>query len=349
MTRTAIVLLALLTACASPRPAPQPPSGPPARVDLTRVIASAPFAGLLAQYDADIAALKRSANDPALAGMHDAIGTSAADVARRLDAGSRRLRDLHVRPVALPNPGAQPARDFGAAVAPFRAAASGRAERAIALRAAQMREREATIAYDFERAHGGRRLVLELKLRDLHLDAETRRRDRAALAGLDAREAALVAAARAGDDAELASYRAQQMAQASAAAQGMAADVATHARTASAVRLQAVPSAWVPRWSDGDAAATAARFGQARGDLTNGLHALAKSDDAGRRSVNDEISALQRERDALRAEILASAQDRAARIAASHGLGRVYTTAAPSNARDLTGAVLQSYSVSTGS
>ena len=352
MTRAVLVLLALLASCApSPISSPEPAFGAaPARIDLARVLASPPFAAMLAHYDADIAALRRSAGDPAFAGTRAAIAASASDVARRLDAGTQRLRNLHVEPVALPKSAAQPAHDFGDAVEPFRRAALARAERATALRAAQMREREATIAYDYERAHGGRRLVLELKLRDLHLDAATRRRDRAELAALDASEAAMVSAARARDDAELASYRAQRQAQALAESASMAADVAAHARASRSISLQTNSAqTWVPRWSDDAGANTVARFTAARADLTSRLLALRKADDAAGSSVNDEIAGLQRERDALRAQIVASAQARAVKIAAAQRLGRVYPSGAPAGARDLTGAVLQSYSVSTGS
>jgi hypothetical protein len=352
VTRAVLVLLALLASCA-PRTisSPEPHAGAtPARIDVTRVLASPPFAALLAQYDADLAALRRSAKDPAFAGTDAAVGASAADVARRLDAGAQQLRGLHAEPIALPKSVAEPRHDFGDTVEPFRRAASARAERATALRAAQMREHEATIAYDFERAHGGQRLLLELKLRDLHLDAATRQRNRAELAALDAREAALVSAARARDDAELASYRAQRQTQALAESASMAADVASHARAARTISLQtnsALP--WVPRWSDGDGANTIARFAAARADLTSRLLAVRNADDAGRSSVNEEIAGLQRDRDALRAQIVASAQARAAKIAAARRLGRVYTSGAPAGARDLTEAVLQSYSVSTGS
>ncbi len=352
MTRACLVLVALLVSC-SPHPVAQPQpalGGTPARIDLARVLAGPPFAAMLAQYDADLAVLRRASNDAAFAGTHAAIGTSATDVARRLDAGARRLNGLHAEPVALPKSTAQPAHDFAAAVEPFRRAALARAERATALRAAQMREREATIAYGYERAHGGQRLVLQLKLRDLHLDAATRRRDTAELAALDAREAALVAAARARDDAELAAYRAQRQAETIASVSSMAADVAAHARATQTLSLETQSAAgWIPHWSTAAGTSTVARFAAARADLTKRLLAVRDSGDADRASVKQEIVALQRERDALRAQIVASAEARAAKIAAAHGLGRVYTGAAPAHARDLTAAVLQSYSVSTGS
>src|SRR5581483_3919911 len=209
---------------------------------------------------------------------------------------------------------------------------------------------EATIAYDYERAHGGRRLVLELKLRDLHLDAATRRRDTAELAALDHGEAALVRAARVRDDAELATYRAQRQAAALAAVNAMSADVADHARATRTLSLKtASAAAWVPHWTDAAGAETVAQFTAARVDLTKRLLAVQSASDAAGTSVRQEIAALQRERDALREQIVASAEARAATIAARRGLGRVYAGVAPANARDLTGAVLHSYSVSTGS
>ncbi len=352
MTRASLVLLALLVSCA-PHAAAQPQpalGGTPARIDLARVLAGPPFGAMLAQYDADLAVLRRASNDAAFAGTHAAIGASATDVARRLDAGARRLNGLHAEPVVLPKSAAQSAHDFAAAVEPFRRAALARAERATALRAAQMREREATIAYEYERAHGGRRLVLQLKLRNLHLDAATRRRDAGELAALDSREATLVGAARARDDAELAAYRAQRRAEALASVSSMAADVASHARATRSLSLETQSAAaWVPHWNDATRTSMVAGFAAARADLTKRLLAVRDGGDADRASVKREIAALQRERDALRAQIVASAEARAEKIAAAQRLGRVYTGAAPARARDLTGAVLQSYSVSTGS
>lgn len=346
MRLAALTAVVFMAACAT-HSAPPAADGTPARLDLARVLASQPFAAMLAQYDADAAVLRRSVASGGFAGTHAAIDAASSDLAKRLDAGSRRLRGVRVEPVTLPRPGGRSPHDFAAAVAPFRQAALARAERAASLRAAQMREREATIAYGFERAHGGRRLLLELKLRDLHLDAVSRKRYRAELASLDAQEAALVRAARARDDAELAAYRTHLQSQAAAGVSAMSGDVAAHARAARTVDLQSPAKGWLPQWRDDTGAP--ARFAAARDDLTKRLLALRDAGDAGRTSAKNEIAALQRERDALRAQIVASAEARAAKIAAARHLGRVYTSAPPAGARDLTADVLESYSVSTGS
>jgi len=355
VTRAVVATIALVVAlcgCAVRTRAPAQLSGAsPARVDVARILAAAPFATVLAQYDADLAALRRSVDDPAFANARTQINDATAGIRGRISAGSQRLRGLHVQPVALPtDAGVQPVRNFSGAVEPFARAALARVERAVALRAAAMREREATIAYDYERAHAGQRLVVQLKLRELHLDAVARRRYATVLASLDRQEAALVAAARARDDAELTIYRAQLRARAVADAGAMASDVAAHDRAARALAQSSVrtPATWLPRWTD-DGARNAAILDDAGNDLTNRFGALRRADDSGMTAVRDEIAGLQRQRDALRAQIVASVMARAARIAAQAHFGRVYTNGAPSGAHDLTAEVMRSYSVSTGS
>jgi hypothetical protein len=106
-------------------------------------------------------------------------------------------------------------------------------------------------------------------------------------------------------------------------------------------RTQTLPSSLLhPK---DDATATGAAFAAARHDLTARLLTLRAGDDSANAGVRDEIANLERERDGLRDEIVASIVARAARIAANQHLGRLYTSGAPNSARDITGDVLRSY------
>lgn len=332
--RRALPAIVLALASCIPQPVTAPPGAPAARVDIARVLAAPPFASMLAQSDADLAVLQRATTNAAFQNPHASITASAADIHRRLNAGAQQLLAMYADSLD-PSGDAREQRDFGGAAETFARAAQARVERAAELRAAQMREHEATVAYDFERAHAGQQLVLRLKLHDLHLDAATRQRYRQQLDALDRQEAVLVAAAQATDDAALASYRTQLAAQLRANATSATAGVNSGEREAQRLaQSSAQTTAW-PRWP--------------AIDLAQHLLALRSADDANRVSVRNEIAALRRDRDALRAEIVASAEARAAQIATSQHLGRVYAGVAPAGARDITDAVIRSYCVSTGS
>jgi hypothetical protein len=353
MRSIALAALAVLIGCASPTSSTvAQPAGPPARIDLARALARHPFAPVLAQYNADIATLRRATGDVALRNVHQLLVSSAVDVEHRLQISSARARELRAQPIQpLPAAAAESRRDFsGGVIGAFAQAAQSRVARAVDLRAAQLREHEATAAYDYERAHAGRRLVLGLKLRDLHLDASNRRRYQTQVDALDRQEMALLDAERARDAGILAAYGSQLRAQANADAVSMASDLANHARAMRAIpqpQMRALPNSL--RHPADSRAATLAAFADARHDLTDRWNALRGMDDAARADAAREISELERQRDVLRAQIVTSIEARAARIAATQRLGKIYTVDAPREARDITDAVVRSYSVSTGS
>jgi hypothetical protein len=351
MKRFTAVMLAFLIGCgAPPQPPDTPPNAPGARIDLARALARHPFAAVLAQYDIDIATLERAAGKRPFADFHARLEAGGAENDRRLRAAAVRTRAMRFQPIQLPaNDAARP--DFSTAeTGSFQHAAQARVERAVALRASQLREREATVAFDFERAHAGQRLVLELKLRDLHLDSQTRRRYRAQLDALQRRENALVQAEREGDDGTLAAYRAELRARAVADSAALTSDLASHARAMRELpKPQVRPLAGSTLFQSNDGAPDGAAFDAARRDLTAYRLDVRATDDSARGDAGTEIVNLERERDALRAQIIASIEARAAGIAAQRHLGRLYTTAAPAGARDVTGDVLRSYWVSTGS
>ncbi|MGA8533117.1 MAG: hypothetical protein WB615_03285 [Candidatus Tumulicola sp.] len=354
MKRFVLAILAVLVGCAAP-PAAQtqwPRNGPPARIDLARALAHHPFASVLAQYDADIATLRRAAGIAAFTNVHQAIDANAADLDRRLKTASSRLHGLRTQAIRAPRPArAGSSSVFGSkTIASFEQAAQARVARALDLRAAQLRESEATAAFDFDRAHAGRRLVLGLKLRDLHLDKATRRRFESELGTLDRQEAALLENRRRSDRGVLAAYQERLRAQALADSASMASDVTAHTKAMHDLprpAMPALPDAMLH--PDAQNMRDAIAFDGARRDLTARLFDLRSRDDAARDDVRTEITALVRERDALRAQIVASIEARAERIAGTERLGRVYEAGAPRGARDITGEVERSYSVSTGS
>jgi hypothetical protein len=353
MKRLIVALLATLVGCSAP-PVAQMRSQHTgaARIDLVRALAHHPFAPVLAQYDADIDTLRRAAGNAAFKDLHGEIGGSALDIDRRLKTASARLRGMHSQTIqAVPAGSDTSHRDFSnGIVTSFQQASQSRVARAVDLRASQLHEHEATVAFDFERAHAGRRLVLGLKLRDLHLDAPTRRRYHGQLDALDRQEAALVGAERRRDDGILAAYATELRARAIADSASRASDLANHARAMQEIprpQMRALPSSMLH--PDGNRAATVAAFDTARRDLTARFADLQTMDDAANADLRTEISNLVRERDALRAQIVASIEARAAHIAVAEHLGRLYTTGAPDGARDVTDAVVRSYWVSTGS
>lgn len=343
------LLVASLTACAShPPQSPKPdvPAGPPARVDIGRALAGHPFAPVLAQYDVDIATLRDTTGTAAFADVHDRLESSAAAIDRELIRASARVKTLRAQPIGSPLPAAAAgngAESFGnGTLASFRDALQNRIVRAHDLRASQLREREANVALDFERAHAGQRLVLDVKLRNLHLDAQTQRAFRAQLATLDSQQSGLVNAERRRGSAVLATYDAQLRARALADAAAMSTELAESARA-----MQRIPRPHIGSLPASIAAgrderpATLSAFSTARHDLTGRFGEVRAMDDRARSGARVELAALERERDDLRAQIVAAIQSRAEKIAAGKGLGRVYLTNAPSNARDITGALLR--------
>jgi hypothetical protein len=342
-----LVLVAILPACTAPKPstpARPTPTGPPARVDIGRALTQHPFAAVLAQYDVDIATLRDDAGTAAFQNLHRQLESNAAAIADELARAAANAHNLRTRTIgpAL-SQGADFRQGFGPdTLASFRDALQTRTLRAHDLRAMQLREHEANVALAFERAHAGRRLVLEVKLHNLYLDEATYRTYRAQLASLDAQEEAALDADRRHASTELARYDAQLRARSADDAAAMSAELANHARAMQSVPRPAATSLpkSIAAGHDERPAALAA-FDTAHHDLTGRFGELAAIDDRARSDARAELAALVRERDALRAQIIASIEARARRIATAEHLGQLYFTDAPSSARDITDAVLR--------
>ncbi|HEY1655074.1 MAG TPA: hypothetical protein VGF86_08185 [Candidatus Tumulicola sp.] len=345
MNRAAWLLLTLLIGCA-PHAAPQAEAsrnGPPARVDVASALARHPFAAVLAQYGRDIATLRAARGSAAFRGLDSQLTGSAADVDRDLQDAAGRIGRLPPGPPSTAFvPSGAPGGQFGFdTIASFERASAQRVARALDLRAQQLREREANVAFAFDRAHAGERLVLRLKLRNLHLDAETQRAYRRRLDDLASRERALVDAQRRRAGTVLSHYGAVLRARAARDVAALEGEVAGHndaVRTLPAPPIGGPPASLL-RDRRGDAASA---FSAARRDLTQRYAELRATNATARDGTTAEIAALERERETLRRGMIAQIEARARNIAASDGLGRVYTGPAPNGARDLTDAVVRS-------
>ena len=331
----------LLSACAAQTAQIVSNGGTPARVDVSRLLAQSRFASVLAQYDADIAVLRRAQSEAPFASMGKTLATETANVDGQLANAARKAQSISTQPLPA---SVQPAQrhdptNANRAVATFAQALDTRLTRAHELRASQLRDHEATVAYDFERAHAGRTLTLHLKLQSLHNDPATRRRYAGELATLETQEEKIVGTERARDAAVLAAYDAELRARASADLAVMSRDFSSHVNAMRNSPRHAdtiVPPASLAR---DDRPETVAAFEAARRDITARFTQLRAEDGDAATSIAAEIATLERERNAIREHLIASFTAQAVRIAATRGLGAVYTARAPSNAVDLTGDV----------
>ena len=213
-------------------------------VDLQRLVANHPLHGILAQYDRDIAALRATQQvaglrDPALsaadavtslradtasaASRADAIGKrdGSADLARERQSITAVLRSQRAADRAMAVSRSQLVTETNANLHAFSGAIARRTERAYAARQQQLRENESTLAYQLERRDAGKRLMLRLKLDDLHASPAQRARLQTALTALDASERQPLDALRRADANDLAVYQSQLQRDASAGAGAM--------------------------------------------------------------------------------------------------------------------------------
>jgi hypothetical protein len=208
---TLAVALALpLVACgqhASSLPRPARLSREQVRVD----------AAVLSQLERDLAVLQRE-RDAALSNpaAFRATRTAVGEQLRTSDAAMVVASRVSPPPVRVAYP------------TQYRAALAQRNIRALALARQQYGEKESAVAYEYERAHGGKILQLRLRLQTLHLDEKHRAALRAQIAMFNAQEAATVAAQRSQDAAALARYRATLAAESAREYANMSSDVRAH-------------------------------------------------------------------------------------------------------------------------
>jgi hypothetical protein len=334
--RWAAVALMALTGCVPHAlPPPTTPSGPPARIDVTRAIAMSPFAAMLAQYDVDIATLRTASEAPVSARLSRHLDDGSNAIARELGAAAAQARTIDTRPLS---PQQQPQTGGvigGDAQNSFDQASAQRLVRANELRDQQLREGRADLAYDFERGYAGRRLVLRVKLRNLYLDSQTRHQYQQELQRLDAREAALIAVRRARDAATLSAYADDLRVQSASGSAALASEMHAHNIAAHAIPQQRGPVV-LQTTLRLQKEQTIAAFGAASADLRRRFGELRSIHDSASHDLGSQIAALVRERDALRAAAVAWVLARARHIATAQGLGQLYSGPAPTGARDLT-------------
>jgi hypothetical protein len=380
MIRQAANLLAsALLAVASIGAGPQN-VGPVGFIDLPRLIATHPLHRVLGQYDREIAALRSTqtvtaVRDPGAQAQAAAaaVRAAAADAQTRAQsiaarsAGEYREREPDAIAALLSSRDAGSREmtayrdDLAHATAAnlqlYEDAIEQRNQRAYAARAQELREKELSLAFDLARRDADRRVVLTLKLENLHLDSQTRAQLTAELNALNAARTNALDAMRDADAAELASYReALERSGASAVAQ-MAATLRSNAAANVALRsqvLQAEPNAsemlaelasQAARFrasyrAASDASALSAGLRRASGDLSQRFAKLSQADQSSRHDAAAQIAALQADRAALYRALVAQIVQTAQRLAQARGLRGVASTGArPSGSVDLTPAV----------
>jgi Skp family chaperone for outer membrane proteins len=340
MRRVSIGLLVALAACAhstaSQSPTPRP-FGQPARLDLRRAVAGHPLASMLREYDANLATLRLIQTPAGLTNLSERIAADVTDAHDVLDAAARQTSALQIRIPSIPTTGTPP--DSGeAAVATYRDALQLRNDRALTLRASQLRESEANAAYAFDRTHAGTRLQIRVKLRNLHLEPQERRRMQAELDALQSQEDRLVAGIRSQDAITLSGFAQSLQREAISNLNELAGDVEEHRRTAAQLRDDVrTPAAAL---THDDRALALQAYKTSGADITQRLNDVASQNRLAAARLASEIASVQKARAALRSEIVASIETTANSVAGERGLGRVYESNAPSGATDITSDVV---------
>jgi hypothetical protein len=350
--------------------------------DLPRLLAVHPLHKVLDAYDREIAALRGTRTVAGLAhpsaDARDAAAALRRDAAEaqhqvwRIAAGAARDRALEARAIsairdsrygaqdAMESYGSALSRETAANLRAYGSAIAQQTSRALAARQQELREKELELAYDLARRDAGARLMLRVKLADLHLDGALRARLEAQVATLTSRESAAVAALRAQDAAVLGRYRAQLSRRASAAQAQMAAQLRSKADANLALRLRAFRAAasaqLLPDLSarletfgssfrpGSDATAIAAGLSTAATELPRSFARLGDTDRESQAGTSAQIGTLLRNRAELYREMVAQIERDASRLGAQRGLRVVTSGARPKGSVDLTGAVARTES-----
>ncbi|MBV8531640.1 MAG: hypothetical protein JO104_10005 [Candidatus Eremiobacteraeota bacterium] len=333
-------------------------------VNLPQLVAAHPLAPVLAQYDRELAALRSTERVTGLTAIARGVSDDARTIraqtenagaqARRLAAASPQYEQREAAILQrLATDETAGARAYGrsaqeaatASLADYRTAMAQRTARALSARRQQLNEAESTLAFDLAKRNAGRRLTLELKLRDLHLLPAQREQLRSQLGALDAREAAAVDTLRHKDNGILSAYAATLRAQEAGDDARMTGEIA-HA-TAANVAARRKMSAAAPdsqalrgyRFS-ADAADIDSGFTNAGSDLTQRFAALESADRSSHAATEARIAQIAANRSALYDAIVAQITSDAHAAARDHHLRNLLLGAMPPrNAVDLTAAV----------
>jgi hypothetical protein len=337
-------------------------------VNMPKAIAQHPLYPAIVQYDREIAALRATQRVPGLTSIGATVRSdaatmqaNAADAARyarstgSANGAAYRAREQNLlagmQSQSIPEHDAaayraQANRSATAMLAAYRSAMAQRMHRALAARRQQLREKESTLAFDLEKQNAGKRLLLVVKLRNMHLDAEERGRSQAQLAALDAKVDGAVAAAQRADDAQLAAYSAQLAARENSDDARMAATVARS--NSSTVADRSRLSETMPRAAadlhgfdpSADASSVAANLERAGRDLGRRFAQLASVATTSDKDTAARIAALELTRRTVYDAIVRQIRDGAQRAARErHIAGVAFGTQAPKGAVDLTSAI----------
>jgi hypothetical protein len=348
-------------------------------VDLGRLVASHPLYPVLSRYDREIAALRSTESLPGLGNPAAQAERGAGTVQQDASAASRRAEGIASRSagedgaqeraaaqeiLASQRAGdrdvaaytAQLVRETNANLENYRLAIAERTERAFAARQQQLHEKELTLAFDLARRNGGKRLLLRLKLADLHLRPADRAKLHAQLAALDQSEFSAVSALRRSDETVLESYRDELQREAETANARMAEELRAKAGANFAIRHhvgQVARSAGAPvdlpsqlaafRANDAGARSAdgiVAGLQTASGDLSQRLRSLGATDRQSQRETVAQIAALEESRTALYRSIVAQITREADRLARERQLSSVvFSRPQRDDSVDLTAAV----------
>jgi hypothetical protein len=359
-------------------------TAPACFIDLPRLVSVHPLHKVLAQYDREIAALENTRAVPGLSALGTQAERSAAAVQREIagtpaqvqriaaNAAPNRVQERQAVAALFaaqrgPN-GAMSAyrdeltRETNANLSGYAIALAQRTARAVAARHQELHEKELTLAFDLARRDSGVRLVLRLKLQDLHLDAATRAQLQGRLAALNRRDSEALAAARANDAAILARYRATLQRDGELANAQMASELLSKAGANLALRLGVLRAGSgaadvVPNLASrlesfaasdhpsADAAAIETSLRGARNDIPRRFATLADADRRSRVETASQIQNLKNSRGELYHLMIEQILRDARQIARERHLNDlVATSPRPKGSVDLTGAVARQMS-----
>jgi hypothetical protein len=345
--------------------------------DLPRLIAGHPLHEVLAAYDREIAALRSTQT---VSGLDDPAGrarSGAASVRIRSDAARLRAQAIagrDTRPDLLQENAALSAivalrgasesaasrysdeldREVTASLRAFQRATAERTGRALEARRQQLREKELMLAYDLARRDAPQRLLLRMRISELHLDDATRKALESQLSALNEREREALAATRRRDAALLGRYRLGLQEESATANARMAAQLRAKGLANEAIRLRALQAesnaeAGVPSQlalfrssyrSAADAQAIAEGFGAASADLSRRFGELSEVDERSRAATAAQIQRLTVDRGKLYRSIVAQIERTANRLARTRHLTKILVAnSRPKGSVDLTGAI----------
>jgi len=291
--------------------------------DLPALMAKDPLYPIVALYDRELAALRDTQRVAGLTRIAGSVEDNAAVLRAQTDnarnnvativrsrANQYQSREASILRGDLADYRSESTRAAASTMQAFRVAMAQRTDRALAAREQQFRENESTLAFNLEKRDAGRRLLLAVKLLDLHLDKAKRVQLQKELDALDARVTQAVDRMRAADDGVLASYRSELEAREATDDAQMAVRVRDRSAANLAARehLRSQPAA-VPAGYNftTDAAAVEDGFSTAANDLTARFAELARADRSSGADTAARIAALEAQRDSLYRAIVARA------------------------------------------